>query len=207
MRREIRKERPIFSLKIFKNGPKRQEMINALRENNSGEIHEPMDLPTNRRRHPRAIFIYPVTFELFSITKEPSFYNGYGYLKDISLGGAGLQFEDKYGRFMINEQENGIITFKDKYGRFEFSEEEKIKVNLLLSLSREEKANLFAPVRWIKKIESNSYVRMGIEFKDLEEKQSEAVKKLIGFKNKEHHMMWTLWEQYQDHNFMWTLWE
>jgi hypothetical protein len=166
----------------------------------------PENPPQNRRRHPRSVFIYPVAFELFSLKKEPAFYNGNGYLRDISLSGAGLQFEDKYGRFVISEQEDGKINFKDKYGRFEFSED-NVKVNIHLSFFWGENACLFAPVQWIKKVERSFQMKMGVEFIDLENSQLAVIEKLIRFKSKEHHMMWTLWEQYQNHNLMWTLWE
>ena len=161
----------------------------------------------NRRTQPRTVFIYPIGFELYFLKKELAFYNGDGYLKDISLTGAGLQFEDKYGRFVVREKENGKTTFKDKYGNFEFDDGDTIRVNLLFSLSRGEKTSLFAPVRWIKKVESSFHIRMGVEFEDLEDGQLTVVEKIIRLKGKEQHMMWTLWEQYQNHNWMWTLWE
>jgi hypothetical protein len=176
-------------------------------ENKAMDIHSLGGMETNRRRQPRSIFIYPVAFELFSNRQEPAFYNGIGYLKDITLGGAGLQFEDKYGRFVIDEQENGRSRYKDKYGRFEFSEEENISIKFSLNLSREEKAVLFGSVCWLKKIENSFQARMGIAFSNLEPGVSAAVEKLIGFKNKDLHTLWTLWEQYQNHNLMWNLWE
>lgn len=57
--------------------------------------------PINRRRHPRSVFTYPVEFELFSQNGEKALF--VGYLKDISLGGAGLQIDDPYGRFNVRK--------------------------------------------------------------------------------------------------------
>jgi hypothetical protein len=182
-------------------------MIQDMREDQAMEMYLSRDLPINRRRVPRSVFIYPVEFELFSSKKEPAFFNGYGYLKDIALSGAGLQFEDNYGRFIINEDENTKIKFKDKYGRFNISEEEHAKVHIFLSTPREEKVNIFAHIQWIEKVEGTFHIKMGIGFKDLEDRQLAVMEKLIGLKGKDHNMMWTLWDQYKNHNMMWTLWE
>jgi hypothetical protein len=182
-------------------------MIPIRCEHKGIKIPNPGNLGKNKRSQTRSIFICPVVFELFSIRKEPSFYNGFGYLRDIALSGAGLQFEDKYGRFIIDEREDGEILYKDKYGRFEFSEEEKVNINLSLNFSQGEKAALFANVCWIKKLENSFQVRMGVEFVDLEPGQSATLKKLVGYKNKDLYTLWTLWEQYQNHDLMWNLWE
>jgi hypothetical protein len=131
--------------------------------------------PINRRRHPRSVFTYPVEFELFSQNGEKALF--VGYLKDISLGGAGLQIDDPYGRFNVRKAENGTLR-------------------LALSIPREKKIYVFTNVQWVKRTESNSQVNMGISFKDLDYESSIAIEKLIGLKGKDHNMMWNLWEQY-----------
>jgi hypothetical protein len=131
--------------------------------------------PINRRRHLRSVFTYPVEFELFSQNGENTFY--FGYLKDISLAGAGLQIEDPYGRFTVGKAENGTLR-------------------LTLSIPRENKVQIFAHIQWVKKIEASSHVNMGIAFKDLGYDSSIVIEKLIGLKSKDHNMMWNLWEQH-----------
>jgi len=128
-----------------------------------------------RRRHPRSEFTYPVEFELFLQKGESTSYTG--YLKDISLGGAGLQIDDPYGRFNIDKMENGTLR-------------------LSLSIPREKKIHIFAHIQWLKKTQSTSHVNMGIAFRDLDYESSLVIEKLIGLKSKDHNMMWNLWEQY-----------
>lgn len=133
------------------------------------------EAPANRRKHLRSVFAYPVEFELFSQKGEKASF--VGYLKDISLGGAGLQIEDPYGRFNTARTENGTLR-------------------LTLNIPREKKTHIFAVIKWVRKIESTSHVHMGISFKDLDYESSVVIEKLIGLKSKDHNMMWNLWEQY-----------
>ncbi len=138
-----------------------------------GEVDEPL---INRRRHPRSVFTYPVEFKLFSPQKaEGVSYNG--YLKDISLGGAALQFEDRYGRFNLADADDA-------------------KLKMVLSIPRENKVSFFAHIQWVKKIEGSFSIKIGISFKDLEYDEQSVIEKLIGLKGKDHNMMWNLWEQY-----------
>jgi hypothetical protein len=37
---------------------------------------------------------------------------------------------------------------------------------------------------------------MGIEFSELDYRNLAIIERLIGMKNKDHNMMWNLWEQY-----------
>jgi hypothetical protein len=163
------------------------------------------NLPGNLRRHPRSVFIYPVEFEMSVSETEPAFFNGQGYLKDISASGAGLQFEDKYGRFILGEEEN--VRFKDKYGRFTIGTEETVVVRILLNLARGEKVNLLSHIQWLRKEEKSFHIKMGLAFSELEGCKLEAIEKLMGLRGKDHNMIWTLWEQYKDRNMMLNLWD
>lgn len=129
----------------------------------------------NGRRHLRTVFTYPVEFKLFSHNGEGTSF--VGYLKDISLDGAGLEIEDQYGRFNTIQVENG-------------------RVILTLSIPRENRIKISARIQWAKKREGSSHVRMGISFKDLDYADLTVIERLIGLKGKDHNMMWNLWEQY-----------
>ena len=133
---------------------------------------------TDRRKYPRSEFTYPVEFKMFSQNPEHSSFKG--CLQDISISGACLQFEDKYGRFNIRDSNN-------------------VKIKISFSMPNEEKATIFAQIRWIKKVDPKTfYISMGIEFQDLEGWQLDVIEKLINMKNKDHNMMWNLWEQYDN---------
>jgi hypothetical protein len=129
----------------------------------------------DRRRHLRSVFTYPVEFRLLSQKAEGASF--VEHLKNISLAGAALQIEDPYGRFNMNEAENG-------------------KVALTLRIPHEDRTKVFARIQWVKKEESTSQIRMGISFKDLDYKDLTVIEKLIGMKGKDHNMLWNLWEQY-----------
>jgi len=133
---------------------------------------------TERRKYPRSEFTYPVEFKVFSQNFDHMPFNG--YLKDISIGGACLQFDDRYGRFNIKDAEN-------------------VKLKISFSIPTEDKISIFAQIRRIKKIDPKSFsITMGIEFNDLEGWQLDSIEKLIGMRNKDHNMMWNLWEQYNN---------
>lgn len=157
-------------LKIFLLEP----IINDMNEDEliDGSVLE--DQLADKRRHPRSVFTYPVEFKVF--TKKSPHLSFVGYLKDISLGGACLQFEDKYGRFNIDEVNDS-------------------KVKISFTILDGEKVSILARIQWIKKFGPRTgSVKIGIEFKDAEGWQLEVVERLIGMKNKDRSMMWNLWD-------------
>lgn len=131
-----------------------------------------------RRKYPRSEFTYPVEFKLF--VQNPEHASFKGYLKDISASGARLQFEDRYGRFKTEEMNNA-------------------KIKISFSIPNGDKPSIFARIRWIKKVDPRNFIiKMGIEFQNLEEWQLDVIEKLIHMRNKDHNMMWNLWEQYEN---------
>ncbi|MBI4848729.1 MAG: PilZ domain-containing protein [Nitrospirae bacterium] len=152
--------------------PREEESKEQEEVDNTGD-----DDLADRRKFPRAVFTYPVEFKLFSQSAEHVSYTG--YLKDISLSGACLQFEDKYGRLSLKELN-------------------KAKIKISFSIPHGGKASILALIRWIRKIDPRTFsIKMGIEFQDVENWQMESIEKLIGMRNKDHNMMWNLWEQYE----------
>jgi hypothetical protein len=135
----------------------------------------------NRRSNPRSTFTYPVEFVLFAINADSTSFHG--YLKDISLSGACLQFEDRYGRCRIGQ-------------------DDKAKARITLRIPREETIYLFAHVQWITKNEKNSSFKMGIAFKFMDDTKLMVIEKLMGLKNKDHNMMWNLWEKYEQNTLV-----
>ncbi|MBI5740472.1 MAG: PilZ domain-containing protein [Nitrospirae bacterium] len=132
----------------------------------------------DRRKYPRSEFTYPAEFKLFSQKPDHASFNG--YLKDISLNGACLQFEDRYGRLDHKELNNA-------------------KIKILLSIPRGEKVSIFALIRRIHKVSPKSFsYNMRIEFQDIEAWQLNIIEELICMRNKDHNMMWNLWEQYEN---------
>ncbi|RJQ51229.1 MAG: PilZ domain-containing protein [Nitrospiraceae bacterium] len=136
-----------------------------------------LDDVVDRRKYPRSEFTYPVEFRLFSQNSEHASFKG--YLKDISVSGACLQFEDRYGRFDSKEMNNA-------------------KIKISFSIPDGDKTSIFALIRWVgKSVPRNFLIMIGIEFQDIEPWQLGIVEKLITMRNKDHNMMWNLWEQYE----------
>ncbi len=128
----------------------------------------------DRRQHLRSVFAYPVEVNFFSNKSEYIAFSG--YLRDVSMSGACLEFEDKYGRCNMNEIKN-------------------TKVKISFCILEREKVDIFAQVKWITKASPRTMsLKMGIEFKYME--SWDAIGKLIGMKNKDRNMMWNLWEQF-----------
>jgi hypothetical protein len=144
----------------------------------AAEADDVEDDVKDRRKYLRSEFTYPAEFKVFYQNLEHISFNG--YLKDVSISGACLQLDDKYGRFNIKDTTN-------------------VKIKISFSVPNEDKVSIFAIIRWITKIDPRTFsVKIGIEFKDMEGWQLDIIEKLIGMKNKDHNMMWNLWEQYNN---------
>jgi len=144
-------------------------------ENKATDSEQGGESFVERRRHPRSVFTYPAEFKVLSGKTKGTTYAG--NLRDISLGGAALSIGDPYHRFNIDEAQNGTIL-------------------LTLTIPRTERSNIYADIQWVKRKEGTLDIEMGITFKDLDYGDSIVIEKLIGLKNKDHNMMWNLWEQY-----------
>jgi hypothetical protein len=121
----------------------------------------------------RSTFAYPV--KLVFLTKRSEHITFGGYLRDISTSGACVEFEDRHGRCSMT----GIGN---------------TKIRISFSILDGEKVEIFAQVKWVKKVaDRTGSMRIGIEFKYME--SWGAIDRLIGMKNKDRNMMWNLWEQ------------
>ena len=133
---------------------------------------------SNRRRHERNEFIYPLELKIFSSLLTNTSFNG--YIEDISASGAGIKFEDRYGRVLIDGLGGAGIK-------------------LIIRMPHGDDIALLSIIRWIKRdINQKMIVKVGIEFQTLEDWQLHAVKQLISLKNKDQNMMWNLFENYEN---------
>jgi c-di-GMP-binding flagellar brake protein YcgR len=137
------------------------------------------DNGADRRREQRVEFSYLCQFKVLS--PKPTVKSFTGYLQDISMGGACVQFEDKYGLFPLN-----------------VNEVESSRIKLTVKTLKKDPLIVFAVVRWIRKNTSNqsNSILIGIEFELSEYWMKERMRELIDLKNKDHKMMWHLWECY-----------
>ena len=148
--------------------------MNEMNENTIPDDFRVADPYANRRQHLRSVFTYPIEFKIF--TDNPVVLKG--ILRDISLGGSCIEFEDPYKRIILDDAVN-------------------TSVKLTLSIPGHDKVFILAEIRWITNIENTSTVKLGIEFSDLNHEQARIIEELMGMKNKDHNMMWNLWEAYQ----------
>jgi len=131
----------------------------------------------NRRRHERNEFIYPLELKIFSSQLTNTSFSG--YIEDISDSGAGIKFEDRYGRVEIDGLSGS-------------------GVKLLVRMPHGNDIALLSTIRWIRRdINQKMIVKVGIEFQRLDDWQLHAVKQLISLKNKDQNMMWNLFENYE----------
>lgn len=89
------------------------------------------------------------------------------------------------------------LEFEDPFRRVVLKEPTETTVKLTLSIPGAEKIFILAKIRWIQNIKDTSTVKIGIAFNDLPPDQAQAISSLINMKNKDHNMMWNLWEEYQ----------
>jgi hypothetical protein len=139
-------------------------------------LKEEESFPENdlNQRPLRSTFSYPVKLSLFTNKSERMKFGG--YLRDISRSGACVEFEDKHGRCNMNRIR-------------------KMKAKISFSILDGEKVEIFAQVKWEKKVaDRTGSMKIGIEFKYME--SWDAIDQLIGMKNKDRNMVWNLWEQF-----------
>lgn len=128
-----------------------------------------------RRRHARTVFTYPVECKIFLRTPLSL----QGYLKDISIGGSCLEFDDPFQRIPLDEVVHTTLK-------------------ITLEVPGIDKVTVLGKVRWVKKAEDSSAVRMGVELKEVNMYQIDLIGKLMGLRNRDHSMLWNLWETYQN---------
>jgi hypothetical protein len=129
------------------------------------------------RRHERSEFAYPIEFKILSQRYEQRSFNG--YIENVSESGSGILFEDRYGRVNAEELKG-------------------TKVKLSIVMPSGEKVVFITLIRWVRKDSPQPFfIQLGIEFEHIEDWQLEAIQKLVRVKNKDHNMMWNLWEQYE----------
>ena len=131
----------------------------------------------DRRKYERIGFTYPLELKIFSSQLTSTSFNG--YIEDISVSGAGIKFEDRYGRIQIE----GLSGTSAK---------------LLIRMPHGDDIALLSTIKWIRRdiISKKFIVKVGIEFQRLEAWQLKTVKQLIRLKNKDQNMMWNLFENY-----------
>lgn len=134
--------------------------------------------PADRRRHERSDFSFPVELKLFARSSDFGTFSG--FIQNMSISGACIQFEDKYGRIDIGSLKGS-----------------NIKVTVIMP----EGENISFPccIRWAVKDSTKIFaVNIGVEFTHVTDLHMTAIKDLINRKNKDRNMMWTLWEQYNN---------
>jgi hypothetical protein len=67
---------------------------------------------------------------------------------------------------------------------------------------KKESISLKALIRWIRKDgpAQSSLILMGLEFQEIDDRQIEQIDSFFRLKNKDHKMIWTLWDFYIQQN-------
>jgi len=133
--------------------------------------------PAAKRRHERSDFAFPVELKLFTQNSDCATFTG--FVQDMSISGAHIRFEDKYGRMDVTNLKG---------------------INIKIKIIVPEGENLSIPccIRWVTKDHANKFaINVGVEFTHITDLHLTAIKDLINRKNKDRNMMWTLWEQYE----------
>jgi len=133
------------------------------------------------RRQPRTKFVFPVSFDIFLPDRVIKSFDG--YIRDMSMGGACVQFRDRYG----------LIELDGLKGH---------RVKLAVRIPQGEQLYLHAVVQWARKENASRgfSVLIGLEIKEIAEWQVEQMERFISMGNKDQKMMWNLWECYMEDN-------
>lgn len=130
-----------------------------------------------QRRQPRTKFAFPVKFTFYGSDRISRSFDG--YIRDMSMGGACVQFKDRYG----------VISMDDLKGS---------RVRLAVKIPQGEKLYLQAFVQWIRKESPGRgfSILMGLELREIADWQVEQIERFISMGNKDQKMMWNLWDHY-----------
>ncbi|HYC21697.1 MAG TPA: PilZ domain-containing protein [Candidatus Bathyarchaeia archaeon] len=148
------------------------EVAEERRESTMEENYE------DRRLHPRTEFAYPVSFGLIMPGQAPRGFQG--YIKDISLGGACIAVEQRFG----------LAKRDDLKG---------LRVKMEISQPEQDSLFLFSVIRWVRMKESKKIWQMllGLEFEEMAPWQKERLEKFLSLRGKDQEMLWRLWDGYQ----------
>jgi c-di-GMP-binding flagellar brake protein YcgR len=132
----------------------------------------------DRRQHPRKEFAYPVSFGLITPGQPPRPFQG--YIKDISLGGACIAVEQRFG----------LANREDLKG---------LRVKMEISQPEQDSLFLFSVICWVRMKESKKTWQMllGLEFEEMAAWQKERLEKFLSLRGKDQEMLWRLWDGYQ----------
>ncbi len=126
----------------------------------------------------RSDFSFPVKISIYS--KDFASKNIFdGYIQNMSMNGACLHFEDKYGRISMNSLKG-------------------TRVKLAIKVPRGDEVILNGSIHWARKeIPDHSFtIMIGVELREIAEWQVKQIEKFINLKNKDHKMLWSLLDQY-----------
>ncbi len=130
------------------------------------------------RKQSRTDFSFPVKISIYSqgFASKSKFD---GYIQNMSMNGACIHFEDKYGRIYMKDLKGARIKFAIKVPRGE-----DIVLNAVINWARKEKP------------EHSFSIVMGIELREIAEWQFKQIEEFINLRNKDHKMLWNLLDQY-----------
>ena len=135
--------------------------------------------PQENRRKTRAEFAFPVKFNIYSRNSSSRAFSG--FIRNMSVGGACIQFDDKYGRVDMEGPGKKRVRFA-----INIPDGEQIFFNASLIWGRKE-----APKKGFS-------VLIGVEFAEMTDWQVEHLEKFIALRNKDHKMIWNLMDTYME---------
>jgi len=131
------------------------------------------------RRKSRAEFAFPIKFNIYSRNSSSRSFSG--FIRNMSVGGACIQFDDKYGRVDIDGLANKHVRFAVKV-----PDVEQIFFNA-------------SPIWGRKEDPKKSFsVLIGVEFTEMTDWQVEHLEKFIALRNKDLKMIWNLMDTYME---------
>ncbi len=132
----------------------------------------------DRRRDPRAEVHHPIQFKLFSPEIGSPLVDG--YLKDLSLRGARLGLNDRYGQLTGH-------TLKG------------LRTKLQIAVPDGDPLQLLCVVSWARPGRAKkTEVEVGLEFEAIEPWQLEKVEQFLSVRHTDQTMFWTMWDAYEE---------
>ena len=143
------------------------------------DMNNGKEIPLDNRRVFRAEFAFPIKFNIYSRNSSSSAFSG--FIRNMSVGGACIQFDDKYGRVDIDGLGNKRVRFA-----VNVPDGEQVFFNSTLIWGRKE-----SPKNGISLL-------IGVEFAEMTDWQVETLEKFIALRNKDHKMIWNLMDTYME---------
>ena len=132
----------------------------------------------DQRRFRRAVLTHPIRFKLFA--RDARLAPTVGYVKDMSLGGARIRIQDRFGQVQATALRGQ-------------------RAKLEITLPDGDTLHVVSLVTWVKRpiTARQEEVELGVQFELLEGTQLQKISALLAMRHTDRTLLWSMWDSFQ----------